>query len=134
MTIKLGVDNLSDVIAGIQGKETEMQSAIQYALGMVALKVEDRAITNASGRPGPNVITGSLRASIAAQPVQRGFDNKYETSVSASMVYARAVELGHPNWPPGVKYPYLGPAARDLSSNGTLDAIFTSNLISRLRG
>jgi hypothetical protein len=50
------------------------------------------------------------------------------------MVYARAVELGHPRWKPGVKYPYLGPAASNLQSNGTLARVFTTNLASRLRG
>jgi hypothetical protein len=50
------------------------------------------------------------------------------------MVYARAVELGHPKWKPGVKYPYLGPAARNLSANGTLNRVFTSAFASRIRG
>ena len=50
------------------------------------------------------------------------------------MIYARAVELGHPRWKPGVKYPYLGPAASNLQANGTLARVFVTNLASRLRG
>jgi hypothetical protein len=55
-----------------------------------------------------------LRRSITTSSVQQGFTGMYAVEVSATMVYARAVELGHPRWKPGVKYPYLGPAASNL--------------------
>jgi hypothetical protein len=64
----------------------------------------------------------------------KGFSGLYSVEVRATMVYARAVEFGHPRWKPGVKYPYLGPAAERLSSNGTLDRVFTTALTSRMRG
>lgn len=134
MTARMEIANLNSILDAFANKTQQAENAVQYALGMVALKVEAQAKTNASGRPGPNVRTGNLRNSIAAQRVQRGFGDTYTTNVSASMEYARAVEMGHPRWKPGVKYPYLGPAARDLSSNGTLDAIFTSYFLQRMRG
>lgn len=134
MTIKMRVENLLAVLNGFDAEEQQVDQAVAYALGMVAFRVEGKAKENASGRPGPNVRTGNLRNSIAMQQVQKGFGNTYETTVSASMVYARAVEMGHPRWKPGVKYPYLGPAATDLSENGELDAIFTGAFASRMRG
>jgi hypothetical protein len=107
---------------------------VQYAIAMTGLAVERQAKVNASGRPGPNVRTGNLRRSITTSSVQKGFTNLYSVNVSATMIYARAVELGHPRWKPGVKYPYLGPAASNLQANGTLARVFVTNLASRLRG
>ena len=134
MTIKMSIENLLSVLNGFDAEEEQIDQAVTYALGMVALRVEEQAKDNASGRPGPNVRTGNLRNSIAMQKVEKGFGSTYTTTVSASMVYARAVEMGHPRWKPGVKYPYLGPAATHLSENGTLDAIFTGAFASRMRG
>jgi hypothetical protein len=140
MTARITVTNLSDVLAGFQATEDKIELAVQYAIAQTGLAVERQARINASGRPGPNVQTGNLRRSITTSAVNKGFDGKYEVEVSATMVYARAVEMGlGPNkrnkgWPPGVKYPYLGPAASNLQSNGTLARVFTTNLASRLRG
>jgi hypothetical protein len=134
MSARVTITNLSDVLAGFQATEDKIELAVQYAITMTGLAVERQAKVNASGRPGPNVQTGNLRRSITTSAVQKGFDNTYAVEVSATMVYARAVELGHPRWKPGVKYPYLGPAASNLQSNGTLARVFTTNLASRLRG
>lgn len=134
MSARVTITNLSDVLAGFQATEDKIDLAVQYAITMTGLAVERQAKVNASGRPGPNVQTGNLRRSITTSAVQKGFDNTYAVEVSATMVYARAVELGHPRWKPGVKYPYLGPAASNLQSNGTLARVFTTNLASRLRG
>jgi len=134
MSARVTITNLSDVLAGFQATEDKIELAVQYAITMTGLAVERQSKVNASGRPGPNVQTGNLRRSITTSAVQKGFDNTYAVEVSATMVYARAVELGHPRWKPGVKYPYLGPAASNLQSNGTLARVFTTNLASRLRG
>jgi hypothetical protein len=134
MTARITITNLSDVLAGFQATEDKIELAVQYAISMTGLAVERQAKVNASGRPGPNVQTGNLRRSITTSAVNKGFDGMYSVEVSATMVYARAVELGHPRWKPGVKYPYLGPAASNLQSNGTLARVFTTNLASRLRG
>lgn len=134
MSARITITNLSDVLSGFQATEDKIELAVQYAISMTGLAVERQAKLNASGRPGPNVQTGNLRRSITTSPVEKGFGNTYAVDVSATMVYARAVELGHPRWKPGVKYPYLGPAASNLQSNGTLARVFTTNLASRLRG
>ena len=134
MSARITITNLSDVLAGFQATEDKIELAVQYAISVTGLAVERQAKVNASGRPGPNVRTGNLRRSITTSSVQKGFTNLYTVNVSATMVYARAVELGHPRWKPGVKYPYLGPAASNLQANGTLARVFTTNLASRLRG
>ena len=134
MTARITVANLSEVLAGLQAQETKVDGAIQYAIQMAGLAVERQARLNASGRPGPNVRTGELRRHITAQTPKKGFNGNYIAEVQSTMIYARAVELGHPNWKPGVKYPYLGPAARNLSTNGTLNRVFTIAFASRMRG
>ena len=134
MTARITITNLSDVLAGFDATEDKIELAVQYAIAMTGLAVERQTKVNASGRPGPNVRTGNLRRSITTSSVQKGFTNLYSVNVSATMIYARAVELGHPRWKPGVKYPYLGPAASNLQANGTLARVFVTNLASRLRG
>ncbi len=134
MTARITVANLSDVLAGLQAQETLVNNAASYAIQMAGLAVERQAKQNASGRPGPNVRTGNLRRSITTSMPVKGFEGKYTITVSATMVYARAVELGHPKWKPGVKYPYLGPAANTLKANGTLNRVFTGAFASKMRG
>jgi hypothetical protein len=134
VTARVTIPNLSEVISGIQRKAEQIDQAVAQAIQITGLAVERQAKQNASGRPGPNVRTGNLRRSITTSMPIKGFGDSYSVVVSATMVYARAVELGHPRWKPGVKYPYLGPAARNLSANGTLNRVFTSALVSRIRG
>ena len=64
MSAKISVTNLQDVLAGLNAKEDQIGEAVQYAITLTGLAVERQAKTNASGRPGPNVITGNLRRSI----------------------------------------------------------------------
>lgn len=134
MTVRISLPNILEVLSGVKRTDAEIDEAVGYAVYRTALAVEDKAKENASGRPGPNVITGSLRRSITASPVRKGFSGQYTATVSAFMEYARAVEEGRPDWKPGVKYPYLRPAAEGLSSSGRLNAIFTDALVSRLGG
>lgn len=134
MSAEITITNLSQVLQQFNATEAKFEEAVRSAIHMAGLAVETQAKKNASGRPGPNVRTGNLFRSITTREVQRGFGGVYSVDVAATMVYARAVELGHPRWKPGVKYPYLGPAARNLSSNGTLSRVFTTALTQRLRG
>lgn len=65
------------------------------------LRVESQAKINASGRPGPNVITGRLRSSIHQE---LGVDSEgLFSKVGSDVVYARRVEE---------LYPYLRPALK----------------------
>ena len=134
MSVSISVTNLSQVLQQFNVTEAQFEEAVRSSIHMAGLAVETQAKKNASGRPGPNVRTGNLRRSITTREVQKGFGGLYTVDVAATMVYARAVELGHPRWKPGVKYPYLGPAARNLSSNGTLSRVFTTALAQRMKG
>lgn len=79
---------------------TRMGAAGFSALGKAAFRLEAAMKRRASGRPGPNVITGTLRRSIAVSgPVRRG--GVAEATVGPSVVYAEPVEA---------LYPFVGPA------------------------
>ena len=137
------ITNLAQVLAGFDATEDQYEKAAQYAITVTGLAVERQAKINAntgthkkgeprSGGPGPNVVTGNLRRSITTT-ARSGFGT-YIAEVSATMSYARHVELGGPNWKPGVTYPFLGPAATSLKDNGKLSKTFTLALASKLRG
>lgn len=145
MTIRIELTNLADVLAGFEKTEQRIRIAAQVAIAYTGLAVERQAKINASTGvhkrgtpriagtgPGPNVITGNLRRSIGTK-VKSGFGDRYLVEVSASMVYARAVEKGLPQWN-GVKYPYLEPAATRLRDNGTLNRVFRTYFADKMRG
>lgn len=95
----------------------EAHATPQRVLGVVrrfGQLVETQAKANASGRPGPRVITGHLRRSINASTSIEG--NAVVSRIGSNAPQARRLELGftgvdslgrHYNQPP---YPYLGPA------------------------
>ena len=113
-------------------------------IAKVALAVERRAKINASGRPGPKVRTGRLRASILPTLI-----SYLEAEVGTNVEYAPFVEFGH-FIPVGVgsrgglmkntshlnpmslgqrqtpAYPFLYPAVDQVKSNGDLDGVFVS--------
>ena len=63
-----------------------------------------------TGMPTPPMNrTGALRRSITGQKYQSGFGS-YEAIVGPTIIYGRKVELGGPNWKPGVRFPYMEPA------------------------
>lgn len=144
MTARIEISNIEEVLRGLEKTNDKVKEAVKYAIGMAGLAVERQAKKNASTGvhkrglghipgtgPGPNVVTGNLRRSIKTQVV--GFGNSYAAEISAGAIYARAVEKGLPEWN-GVKYPYLEPAARTLSDNGTLRRVFVMNLARKIRG
>ena len=148
------VRNLDQVVAGMQLTMKELDAAAFYAVNMAGLEVERQARMNANtgtrtyekkvsanGRPylkitppkhigpsgkGPNVVTGQLRRNITTMPPRKGFGT-YESVVASTMVYARAVELGLPEWG-GKRYPYLAPAAKTLKDSGQLARTFIGAL------
>lgn len=81
--------------------------------------------------PGPNVVTGTLRRSIKPNPPIRTSEG-WTGTAGPTVIYARAIELGHPNWKSGVKYPYMGPAIQAFRNRST--EIVTSVLREFLRG
>ena len=80
-------------------------------------QIERRRTKDSNGKWTPTPVpgesawsrSGDLRRSITGQRFNVGFAH-YEAVVGPTIVYARKVELGGPNWKPGVRYPYMEPA------------------------
>lgn len=68
-----------------------------------AARVESQAKVNASGRPGPNVVTGRLRSSITRSGPMVDGQGLYE-DIGSGVFYGIFLELGTRNMP---AYPYL---------------------------
>jgi hypothetical protein len=83
------------------------------------------------GGSGPNTVTGNLKRSI--KTTYRVGLGVYTAEVGPTMIYARQVEKGGGKWPPGVKYPYLEPAALMLLRSGKINRIFTTAVNEKLR-
>ena len=91
---------------GLQQLFASPEGAVYRDLERRALRVESQAKINASGRPGPRVRTGRLRASITHRLVVDPAAGVY-AEVGSNVEYAAYVELGTDRAPP---YPYLRPA------------------------
>jgi hypothetical protein len=147
------IKGIAELKAAIDTNVNNIEQAGQYAVGIAALAIERKAKENANtgvrvrvrtgksykivpaqhisgGGLGPNVITGTLRRSITTS-IRYGFGT-YVATVGPTVEYARAVEMGAPNWKSGVKYPYLAPAYFSLASSGELNRIFTNAFKARL--
>ena len=139
------IKNLSQVLAGLDKFDQQLERAGQLALTQAALAVERQAKLNANTGthkrgeghipgtgPGPNRVTGTLQRSINTQ-VRYGFGS-YIATVGPSVEYARAVELGSPRWKSGVRYPFLSTAVGYMVSSGNLQRAFTLNFMRLMRG
>jgi hypothetical protein len=149
------IKNLKDVLAAIDGTAEKIAQGAQLGIMRVGLAVERQAKLNFQGTrsyekrvskngrayivttpkkhvggSGPNTVTGNLKRSIKTT-YRVGFD-KYIAEVGPTMIYARQVEKGGGKWPPGVKYPYLEPAALLLLRNGTLTRVFSTAVREKL--
>lgn len=95
----------------------EARAAVVEAAG----EVEKQAKQNASGRPGPNVVTGTLRRSITMGVVTPWGVRGWATRVGPTVIYGRRIELGFTgtdsrgrsyNQP---AYPYFRPAMQTVA-------------------
>ena len=144
------IKNLTEVLAAVNGSADKIAQGAQIGIMRAGLAVERQAklnfqgtrsyekrVSKKTGRPyivtspkkhvggsGPNTVTGNLKRSIKTTFVV-GLGT-YTAEVGPTMIYARQVEKGGGNWPSGVKYPYLEPAALMLLKNGTLTRIFAT--------
>lgn len=127
--VQINVD-LQATVAGLDKLLAKADVAARYAIGQVALEVQAQAGNNAKtghhplGQghipgtgPGPNTVTGRLIQSIDINLV-KGF-NGYVATIGPGAVYARAVEMGHPKWKSGVKYPYMIPAGKTVKKKAS---------------
>ena len=149
------IRNLQEVLAAIDGAAEKIEQGAQLGIMRVGLAVERQAKlnfqgtrsyekrTSKNGRPylvitpknhvggsGPNTVTGNLKRSI--KTTYRVGLGVYTAEVGPTMIYARQVEKGGGKWPPGVKYPYLEPAALSLLRSGKLTRIFSTAVKEKL--
>jgi hypothetical protein len=98
-------DGLDAVLASIERVATQADMAAKAIVAQSAAVVEAKAKANFSGshKKGephvggdkPNIVTGTLRRSIRADPVTRRGVGDYGTTVAPRVIYARRVELGY---------------------------------------
>jgi phage gpG-like protein len=107
----MGINIEADIRFAVESfrfNETELRALLQGPvvkdLTRRAIRVQSSAKQHASGRPGPNVITGRLRGSITWR-VGQDAASPY-VDVGSNVEYAPYVELGTSRMPP---YPYLRP-------------------------
>lgn len=149
------IKNLKEVLAAIDGSAEKIEQGAQLGIMRVGLAVERQAKLNfqgtrsyekrvsKNGRPylvitpknhvggsGPNTVTGNLKRSI--KTTYRVGLGVYTAEVGPTMIYARQVEKGGGKWPPGVKYPYLEPAALMLLRSGKINRIFATAVREKL--
>jgi len=80
----------------------------------------------------PNVATGYLKRSVKYNSVRKGFGT-YQITVGPNAVYARHVELGGPNWPSGINYPYVSTTAKMITQKNRLGIIYKQAIEQSLR-
>lgn len=110
MTFKF--DGVEAFLAGLQGVSEAKDRATRKAVAEGLLAIQRQAQLNSSGRPGPNVQTGSHRRSFRVEGPKSTGVGQWEGSVGPTMVYSRRLELGGGNWPAGLRFPYMEPAVK----------------------
>ena len=130
-----GVD---EFVAALDRVATRTSAELRAAAGEMAGELEKQAKLNASGRPGPEVVTGTLRRGITHDPVTPYGVAGWQTKVGPTVIYSRRIELGFHGADslgrvynqPG--YPYFLPAVKD--SQPRLAAIFARHVAAALTG
>jgi HK97 gp10 family phage protein len=102
-----GLEEVNQKVKNVEEHIAKSGSLIKKA----AVVCQAQAIKNATGRPGPRVLTGRLRGSITYQIV-----NPQEAKVGTNVEYAPYVEFGHKagggSFVPA--YPFLGPVVEQV--------------------
>jgi hypothetical protein len=115
-SVKIHFDGVGEFTGSLTALTARMHAATNTGLLEAGHAVEAQAKTNASGRPGPNVVSGTLRRSIHVEGPANAGSLGRKVEVGPSVIYGRRVELGFSgtdsrgrsyDQPP---YPYLGPA------------------------
>lgn len=94
--------------AALQRLLQSPQGPVARNLAVRAVRVQNQAKLNASGRPGPRVRSGRLRSSISWRLRQDAY-GRLHADIGTNVSYGRWLELGLRN---GRRYPFLLPALR----------------------
>lgn len=109
--------------AALGALSDRMDRASQQAVADGLAAIQREAMKNSSGRPGPNVVTGSHRRSFVIEGPIKEQPHVWVGRVGPTMVYSRRLELGGGNWPAGLNFPYFEPALETVSRT-VLPALF----------
>jgi len=120
-----GESNASEVAGDIAALATKMQKRVHTVVTKWTNELERRVASNASGRPGPNVITGNYRRSINHQITSS--ESEVTGTVGTNAPQARRLEhgfhgtdsLGRSYSQPA--YPHFGPALDSVKSEFEAD-------------
>jgi len=126
--VEAEIHGLEELTQDMEKAVAELPSGLESAMGKATLLVEREAKIKASGRPGPMVRTGRLRASIA--PEVETVAGGVRGIVGSVVEYAPYVELGTKK---SRAYPYLGPAV-EAKTEQILKILgdFTSEIVTKI--
>jgi hypothetical protein len=88
------IEGVQGAISALDALSLRITEAARKGAQDAGFMIEAAAKRNASGRPGPNVITGSLRRSIRTSPVAEAGPSRYVVEVAPHIIYGRIQELG----------------------------------------
>ena len=80
--------------AALTRVSAEADAGSKRAIGRAGAEVVKVAQENASGDPGPEVVTGTLRRGIRMTPVHRAGPIGWQTEVGPTVIYSRRIDLG----------------------------------------
>lgn len=104
----------------IQRVVAQADAGTKRGVSKAASRVQRKAQENASGRPGPNVVSGSNRRGISVEPMRKVGIHAYETRVGPTMIYSRRLDLGFTGTDSLGRvyhqkaYPFFTPAWKDV--------------------
>jgi len=85
---------LTEFGAALTRVSSELDAASKRAIARAAAEVEKAAKENASGAPGPDVVTGTLRRGVQHTPVHRVGLFGWQSEVGPTVIYSRRIDLG----------------------------------------
>lgn len=120
-TVTLRFDGWDELETALDELAVKIEAATARAVKLGGEAVRAQALTHMNGRPGPNVITGTLRRSVAVgTPIDEG-PGIWSVEVAPTVIYARRIELGFDGvdslgrvYPKKYPYPYMAPGVAEV--------------------
>ena len=85
---------LTEFGAALTRVSSELDAASKRAIARGAAEVEKAAKENASGAPGPEVVTGTARRGVRHTPAHRVGLVGWQSEVGPTVIYSRRLDLG----------------------------------------
>ena len=88
------IEGVAGVQSALDALGLRVREAARKGAQDAGFIIEAAAKKNASGRPGPNVLTGALRRSIRSSVATEVGPSRYAVEVAPHIIYGRIQELG----------------------------------------